>query len=199
VIFGLDSLEFWGRTAELDGFASAFECSFAINLLYSLLLNFGSFSGQRIDSWADDERLRIKAALTETPTFDAARFETKVNSLKALWGGLIKYSNIVVIVWGVLAAISSILLLIIGVGFYGEVLVSAPIAMRVAAVLFGAIPPGLLVCAIWHLCARFNMRGLSREWNNAIEYIKKAPAETIAEAREDLRKKPRDPTRSRKR
>jgi hypothetical protein len=190
-VFGLETLEFWGKTAELDAFASAFECSFAINLLYSILLNFGSFSGRRIDGWAETERVRISAALAETPTFDTARFEIKVNFLKARWSWLIAYSNAAIIMWGVIASTMSVLLLIIGVAFYGKTPMTAPNAMLGAAALFGAIPIGLISCGFLHLCAKTNMWMISREWKKALKYIKKRPAETIAEARQALQQKPR--------
>jgi hypothetical protein len=198
VLLGLDISDFWGRTAELGAFSPACESSFAFNLLYSLLLKFGSFSGQRMDTWADTERLRIKAALAETPQFNAAAFEINVNALKLRWRRAIKYSNVAVILWAAVAVATSVALLVAGVTFYGKTTINAPVAMWAAVVLFGAIPIGLFSCGILHSLAKINMRWISHEWLTSLDYIKESPTETIAEARQALLKKPRAPGRSRK-
>lgn len=196
MLFGLGELEFWGRTAELSGFSSAFECSFAVNLLYSLLINFGSFSRQRIDSWAEGERMRISGALAETPNFNPNRFERGVDVIKNRWGGSIKVSNTIVIIWAVFAACISAIMMLIGVAFYGKELVTAPAAMLIGVGLFGAIPFGLIACFVLHGLARIHMRMLAREWRKALEYVAESPSKTIAQARQALHDKPKGSRRT---
>jgi hypothetical protein len=188
VLWEINALPFWDETAALHHFSPFLEASFGANLLYTLLLNFGSFSGKRIDDWHDQQAVMLQAALAETPTFNGDTFKRKAVRLKQRWGAAIRFVNMLAIIWASLAALSCIASLFI-VAFYPAFLVRAHSASIAAALLLGAIPAGLLCCVVLHAGARINMYSLTKEWKTALNYITKISAEKLTESRSALRTK----------
>jgi len=183
-----------GSTAELLNFGHAIEASLAVNLGYSLLLNFGKFSGKTIDTWMDQEKVRLTVALAENQTFNKTLLDERANLVRTLWTSVISFSNWLAIAWAILAACAAVALLVV-MGFRPALPLPGDCAMEGALFLFGPVPIGLFFCLIFHGSARVHMHLMTREWNSALRYFTKEPRQKIAEARQALKTHPKPPRR----
>lgn len=167
-------------------FGHAIEASIALNFGYSILVNFGRFSGMTIMRWGHAERLRVMAALAETKGFNKEVLDQGSARVYGVWIPAIRISNRVAIAAAVLSIMLAVLFLITS-GFSPELALPGPKVFLMLAGIFGPVPLGLLVCLLLHGCARIHMRVISKQWDAAIKLVTNAPKQALEAGREALR------------
>ena len=174
----------------LGAFSSAMEIGVAANFGYSALFKLGTFSGKTIDKWARLEQERVIAAMAEAEHFNGTLFIANVNKLKYIYQALTYNTNCIAAVWAVMTGIIGFGLLCFVMPFYSNVLLTGKSTLIIGLALFGAVPLGMLVVIILHICAKVHMYTLQRRHNVVIQYTK--PLSQIEAARKKL-KLPRAP------
>ena len=178
----------WSQTAPLPLFSGAIEISLAINFAYSVLLKLGKFSGSRVDQWVDDEKLRVMPPLSENEHSSEKKFTREINSIRDNFKLAISIMNVFLIAWAIAAStVDAILLLIIP--FLDKMTVHGFQVFHFALYLYGAIPLGLFLHAVFHLFALIRMKRHSSQYDTVIRLLSNVPAEKITAARAALQAK----------
>lgn len=167
--------------AEFYHLAHAIAVAFEANLAYSVVVNLGNLAGASINSWIDNERVRVVPAMCETPSFDEAAFVRDLEKVRD------KYSKrISSLTWwclrGAFGAAGVAAALLILMPFFPHVHVD-PLWVVVGSVaLFGSIGAGIGGMLYLHRRAGSEMRAQSKVHDAAIALFKQAPADRIAAA-----------------
>jgi hypothetical protein len=160
-----------------------FALSFAINLTYPILVNFGRFTGKTIKRWADSEKVRILTAMAESKDFNSADFTRDLAALKDSHISAIWITNVAIIFWAALAPIY-LFFLILYAAFHPEVRVVASFPRF--AMLAMAVPVGLSIVGSIHLIARLRMWVNTLSYDGIIKYARKQTEKTVVKAEQDL-------------
>lgn len=190
VLFGLENLDIWEKTAPLSAFTSTLGSAFAANLFYSIVARLGRFSGRRIDIWISGQRVRVFSALAENPKFDGPAFTERGSRVRKRWRRLIWIARFLTLTWAIAASLIAIVALWL-VPFYPTVQISGGNAAAIIAALYGAVPVGIVGWLLFHGGALCEMWYMGREWSGAIKLLKTETDTALNSANEVLRR--RDP------
>lgn len=174
--------------APIREFGHFLEISFEANLAYSIVIRLGNLAGASISRWIERERIRVIPALSESTQFNEITFTNELERVRDKYQGYIRVLNMICVTWAIVAASMDVILLML-LPFHPDAQVDLIDAIEGTAILFGAVPVGIIGLLIFNHNATEAMREDSKVFDKMIDILEKAPAEKVKAARDALLKR----------
>ena len=168
-------------SAEFHEFGHAISVAFEANVAYTIVIQLSRIVWAPINAWIVDERARVMAALSETPSFNKRAFEKLLFGVLERSKGRARRMNQGCIIAAFIAATVSILLLCL-LPFFPHVQIDIAVAILFYFLLFGPIAVGVASILVLNILARREMKDKSRQNDQMIELFRADIQNTLSKS-----------------